>query len=481
MESVAEHPAVEIVKEDFSKIFQKHSQKALLQRSEALSARLQRLKKLRQWVNDNKTAISEAVYKDFRKPAFEADLSETFVVLADVNQAIRQLTSWARPKKVSPGFTFLGTTSFVHYEPKGVCLIIAPWNYPFNLAVGPLISAIAAGNTVILKPSELTPATSKLIKRLAREVFDPSEVFVAEGGADVSQALLELPFNHIFFTGSTRVGKIVMKAAARHLVSVTLELGGKSPVIIDASADLEDTAEKVAWGKLLNAGQTCVSPDYVFVHQSVKEAFLSLLSKKMEALFTTSNSDFRTSENFARIVNAAHFQRLSSAMKEALAEGAQLVFGGKTDESENYVGPAVLTNVPMDSTLMTEEIFGPILPVFSFTDHQEVIGFVNQRPKPLSLYVFSKSKEVQRQYRMATSAGSVCVNDVVLQFQHPNLPFGGVNESGIGKSHGRYGFIAFSNEKSYLQQRIGFTSAKLLYPPYTSFKKSFLKLLMKYA
>lgn len=479
-EFTTERPALDVLQNELSELFLGQSEKSISLRNESYQVRIERLKKLRSWVMTNKEKIRSAVYRDFRKPAFEADLSETFVVLADISLAIKSLKKWIRPRPVPAGVSYLGTSSYIHYEPRGVCLIISPWNYPFNLCIGPMVSALAAGNTAILKPSELTPNTSRLIVEMVKELFPREVATVVEGGPEVTQALLKLPFDHIYFTGSTQVGKIVMSAAAKNLSSVTLELGGKSPVIVDRTADLKDAAQKIAWGKLLNCGQTCVSPDYLFIHEDVKKPFLSLLESQMKSLFTQAEEDFINSSSYARIINKRHFRRISEAIGEAIEAGASLVFGGVTDATQNYISPTVLDNVPFQTQLMTEEIFGPVLPVNSFSSHDEVIQFINARPKPLSLYIFSGERATQKKYRLETSSGTACVNDVVLQFQHPYLPFGGVNESGIGKSHGYYGFLAFSNEKAWLRQRTGFTSAKLLYPPYSPLKERLLNFLMKY-
>lgn len=480
MEALELEKDAAVSQEKLEEVFSLQQKYSLVLRSESYRMRKSRLLALRHWVLSHRDEIREAVFLDFGKPAFEADLSESFVVLSSLNQAIRNLKKWTSSVRVPSGFTFLGTSSSIVYEPKGVCLIISPWNYPFNLAVGPLVSALAAGNTAIVKPSELTPNTSRLIRKMIEELFPPELAFVAEGDADVSRSLLKLPFNHIFFTGSTTVGKLVMEAASRHLASVTLELGGKSPVIVDQTSDLADAAEKIAWGKLLNAGQTCVSPDYLFVHASVRDRFLQLLRDKMIRLFDPQQTGLAGSGIYTRIVNQKHFSRLRSLLDDALAHGAKLYHGGDSLEDERFIGPAILTDVSPDARIMQEEIFGPLLPVNSFSDHSEVISFINARSKPLSLYVFSKDTKVQRKYMRETSAGSACVNDVVLQFQHPFLPFGGVNESGLGKSHGFFGFKSFSNEKAWLRQRTGLTSAKLLYPPYTPAKQRFLDFLMKY-
>jgi aldehyde dehydrogenase (NAD+) len=465
---------------DLSELFLRQSQKALLLRQESYRLRIERLKKVKAWILANTAKIRDAVYSDFKKPGFEADLSETFVVLADINLALRSLKKWAKPKSVPAGLTYFGSSAFVHYEPKGVCLIISPWNYPFNLCMGPLVSAIAAGNTAIIKPSELTPNTSQLIAQMVGELFPQEEVVVYQGGPEITQRLLQLPFNHIFFTGSSAVGKIVMEAAAKNLSSVTLELGGKSPVIIDKTANLKDAAEKIVWGKLLNCGQTCVSPDYLFIQEGVKAAFLEHLKYFLETLFKQPGENFKGAPNYARIINKKHYQRLCQALSTAIEDGASLVYGGDVDETENFISPTVLDNVPLHTTLMREEIFGPILPLNTFKNHDEVIQYINGQPKALSLYLFSNDKRIQKRYRQETTSGTACVNDVVVQFQQPHLPFGGVNESGIGKSHGHFGFLAFSNEKAWLKQRVGFTSAKLLYPPYTAAKKRILNILMKY-
>jgi aldehyde dehydrogenase (NAD+) len=477
---ITANDSVETAEASIAAVFLKQKKRALQLRQESYKLRIARLKKLKDWILSHREAIGTAVYNDFRKPAFEADLSETFVVVADINLAIRKLKKWTRPKSVPSGATYFGSSAYIHYEPKGVCLIISPWNYPFNLCVGPLVSAIAAGNTAILKPSELTPHTSQLITSMVGEVFAEEDVAVFEGGADLTRHLLDQPFDHIFFTGSTQVGKIVMEAASKNLSSVTLELGGKSPVIVDKSADLKDAAQKIVWGKMINCGQTCVSPDYLFVNQEVKEAFLRCLTDYFNSLFKKQDQTFRESDAYARIVNKKHFLRLSNALQNSIESGAQLIMGGDVDESENYIGPTVLDDVPLDTTLMTEEIFGPILPILTFSSHDEVINYINTQPKALALYIFSKDKKVQRRYRLETSSGTACVNDVVVQFQHPNLPFGGANESGSGKSHGHFGFLAFSNEKAWLKQRIGLTSAKLLFPPYTPLKEKLLDILMKY-
>jgi aldehyde dehydrogenase (NAD+) len=417
---------------------------------------------LEKWLRANQSGLEEAVYKDLGKPAMEVGTSEIFPVLGEIKQAIECIGRWTEPVKIDAPLTFIGTRSEVRYEPKGACLIISPWNYPFNLAIGPLVSCLAAGNTALLKPSELTPNTSSFIVKLVDEVFDKDVVSVVEGDATVATELLSLPFDHIFFTGSPAVGKIVMKAAAERLASVTLELGGKSPAIIDASANLKDAAKRIAFGKFLNSGQTCIAPDYVLVDNSIKDRFIELLKENIAVLF----NDYS-----GRVINEKHSQRLKHLLDDALSKGAVEAMTGKQ---------AILVNVSNDMLVMHEEIFGPILPIVSMDVSKEAIDFVNAKPKPLALYVFSYNKSFREKVLNETSAGGVCVNDCVLQFIHPNLPFGGVNNSGIGKSHGHAGFLAFSNEKPVVRQKSGYSNAYLFYPPYTSLKQKILAVILRW-
>lgn len=444
-------------------------------RSEPVKARVDRIMKLEKWLRANERGLEEAVFKDLGKPAMEVGTSELFPVYAEINHAVGSIDRWTDPVKIDAPLTFLGTRSEVRHEPKGACLIISPWNYPFNLAIGPLVSCLAAGNTALIKPSELTPNTSAFIAKLVDEVFgkgdndDKDVVAVAEGDASVATQLLQLPFDHIFFTGSPAVGKIVMKAAAERLTSVTLELGGKSPAIVEASANLKDAAKRIAFGKFLNNGQTCIAPDYVLVDRSVRDEFVSLLKENTKALFRE--------EDYGRIVNEKHFRRLRGLLDDAVTKGATQVLSGTLNENRKYFPPTIITDVDNDMLVMQEEIFGPILPILSVDD---VVGFINSKPKPLALYIFSNNKSSREKILDETSAGGVCINDCVLQFIHPNLPFGGVNNSGIGKSHGHAGFLAFTNEKPVVRQKSGYSTAYLFYPPYTSFKKKILAVVLRW-
>ncbi|MFA0961848.1 aldehyde dehydrogenase family protein [Roseivirga sp. BDSF3-8] len=463
------------------KHFRRLKSNSVALRSEGYKSRKRRLTKLRDWVMNNRPAIKEALFKDFKKPPEEVDLSEVYVVIQELNHAITHLKKWMKPKKVSTPLSLLGTNGAIHYEPKGICLIIAPWNFPFNLTVGPLVSALAAGNTVMIKPSELSPATSDLIHRMVEECFgDDDIVQVMLGDKETSTALLERPFDHIFFTGSPQVGKIIMEAASRHLSSITLELGGKSPLIVDEKANLRDTAEKLVWGKFSNAGQTCIAPDYVLCHEKIQNALLEEIRSAILRLFDPDGKGIQKSAAYARIINERHFDRLNDMLNEALDDGALLVSGGQTHREDCYISPTVLTGVDPDGKLSNEEIFGPILPVLSFNTVDDVITYINSKPKPLAMYLFCGGKENRQAIEKNTSAGGICVNETLVHFMHPNLPFGGANHSGIGKSHGHFGFLSLSNEKAVLKQRVGHTSVKLLYPPYTPRVKKMINLLLRY-
>jgi len=448
-------------------------------RLEPIQNRARRLRALRTWIKTNRHLIQQAIFQDFRKPPSEVDTTEIFPALSEIKVALSNLGQWAKSKKVDAPFTLLGTRSMISYEPKGLCLIISPWNYPFNLSVGPLVSALAAGNNVILKPSEVTSNTSALIAKMCNEIFSAKEVVVFEGGPEVSQELLKLPFDHIFFTGSPSIGKIVMKAAAENLSSVTLELGGKSPTIVSASAKLKEAAQRIAVGKFINSGQTCIAPDYILVHQSVASKFIEHLKKQIQQLFADKGKTILASPNYARVVNDKHFKRLNSLLAEALNSGAKLEVSGEVDQSERFMHPMVLSQVSLESRIMQEEIFGPILPIISYQTMDEVITIINEKPKPLALYFFGSNKREQSRIKQETSSGALCINDCAIHFLNHNLPFGGVNNSGIGKSHGYYGFLSFSNEKAIVKQRAGLTSIQFFYPPYTALIQKLISGLLK--
>jgi aldehyde dehydrogenase (NAD+) len=472
----AERPQTEI--NPFVEIFNAQKVKAQELRAGSIKERKQKLKMIKEWVAVNTDKIISALFLDFKKPEVEVLLSEIQPVAAAAKHAIHNIHRWSKPKRVPTPLPLVGASSHIHFESKGVCLIIAPWNYPFNLMILPLIEAIAAGNTAILKPSEMTPHTAQLIEDMITELFNENEVKVIQGEINTSQQLLGLPFDHIFFTGSPAVGKIVMAAAAKNLTSVTLELGGKSPVIIDETADLKDTAEKLVWGKFMNCGQTCIAPDYAYVHSSIYADFESALKIAIDKVYYR-NGQVNT-DDYARIVNEKHYQRVSGLLEDVVEVGGKISFGGTANAKENLIEPTIVTNLPDSCRVMQEEIFGPILPLLTYETIEDVIVQISKKPKPLALYYFSKSKRKIRKVIKEIPAGGVCVNESVLHFTNHDLPFGGVNNSGIGKSHGYYGFLAFSNEKAVLKQRIGLTSIKFFYPPYTSLISKLTRVVAKY-
>lgn len=447
----------------------------VLRQSNALQ-RIDILRKLKSAIQENEDAIYFALHKDLRKSRFEASVTELFFIYGEIDFAISNLRNWMSPKRIGKTMSNPFAKNRIYYEPKGVCLIIAPWNYPFQLVMSPLISAIAAGNCVMVKPSELSPAMSKVIAKIILDTFEEEHIACIEGSADVSKQLLELPFDHIFFTGSTEIGKIVMSAAAKNLTSVTLELGGKSPTIVDKEVDLEKAAQKIAWGKLVNAGQTCIAPDYILIHQNRLDEFIGLYKKFAAEMYFKSKEDVNP-EVYGKIISKKHFERLSGLVTEAVDKGARINWGGKTDEKNQTIYPAVLTQVPADTKLMEEEIFGPILPIVAYSDLDETISFVNGKSKPLALYIFSSNNKNIKKIIKSTSAGGTCINDVLVHIANPKLPFGGANHSGMGSSHGFFGFKNFSHERTVVKQRsLDFNN--LVYPPYHP-KQWVLKLLKK--
>jgi len=464
----------------FQAAFEALRRQAPALRREDVAARRARLQKLSDWLHAHRSEIHAALHADFRKPAAETDLTEIWTSLVELKHTRKHLKRWMAPRPVGTSAALLGTRAWVQIEPKGVVLIISPWNYPFYLAVGPLVSAIAAGNAVVIKPAEQTPATSALLARLCQDLFRPDEVLLLEGGKDVATELLKLPWDHIFFTGSPEVGKIVMRAAAEHLCGLTLELGGKNPAVVDDTASLRDAAEKIVWGKFLNNGQTCVAPDYLLVQESVQPALLRELTAAIQRAYNPEGAGIQQSESLARVVNEHHFARLAGLLEDAQARGATVAAGGVVDASEHYIEPTLLTNVPAGARVLEEEIFGPLLPILTFRTLPETAAYVNARLKPLAQYVFSTSAENRRYLLENIAAGGAGVNETVLQFAHPELPTGGVGNSGLGKAHGHAGFLAFSNEKGVMRQRVGFTGIKAMYPPYTGRVRRLIGLLVKY-
>ena len=435
--------------------------------------RIDKIRRLERALFARRSEIRTAMYEDFRKPAAEVDLSEIYPVAGEARHAIKHLRKWMRPQRVRTPLALLGSSSRLIYEPKGVVLVISPWNFPFNLSLGPVVSAIAAGNCVILKPSEMTPASSACMTRLIADLYPENEVAVIQGDAAASQALLAKPFDHIFFTGSPAVGKLVMKAAAQHLTPVTLELGGKSPVIVDRTADIDEAADKIAWGKFFNAGQVCVAPDYVLVDETVRDRFVERLRKSTEKMGVEGSRSV--------IVNERHAARVKLLLASATAAGAEIIMGGRDVETApRELPPTVIANVPPDAHLMQEEIFGPILPLVTYKTLDEALEIIGRKEKPLVLYVFSRAREVVERVIAGTRAGGTVVNHTLIHFYQLNLPFGGVGNSGMGKGHGFFGFQTFSNARGILEQRTRFSPIQLMFPPYTRMKQKLVDLTLRF-
>ena len=421
---------------------------------------------LRRAIQENESAILEALHADLNKSPFEASLTEITNTLEEIAWLQKHLTHLAKPRRVGTPLTLFRGKSEIHAEPYGCTLNIAPWNYPFHLSVTPLAGAIAAGNTMILKPSELAVYTSRLLADILPRYFEEQYLAVIEGGIDTNQALLAQKFDYIFFTGSVPVGKIVMEAASKHLTPVTLELGGKSPCIVDESADLVQAAKSIAWGKCINAGQTCVAPDYLLVQQSIQEKLLAEIRRQLTAFYGSSplqNSDY------PKIISARHYGRL----KDFLAQG-EILHGGGFDDTAHKIEPTLLGGIDWQSLIMQEEIFGPILPVLSFNDLSEAITQIQARPKPLALYAFTNSAANEQRLLAEISFGGGCINDTLMHLANPNLPFGGVGESGIGSYHGQKSFETFTHYKSIFK-RSRRPDIPLRYPPFSDKKLAWLK------
>ena len=436
-------------------------------RTQSLDWRREQLQQLKALASEHAEELVAALQADFGKPTFEAFTTDVAAVAMDCSMAIKKLRRWTRPEKVSTPIQQQPGRSRIVRDPLGVVLIIAPWNYPVQLLLSPLVGAIAAGNCAVLKPSEITPHTSAVLARLVPEYLDPDCITLVEGGIAETTELLSQRFDHIFYTGNGTVGRVVLEAAAKHLTPVTLELGGKSPCIIARDANVEVAARRIAWGKFLNAGQTCVAPDYILVHPDREQ---ELVEKLKEAITSFYGDDPQKTEDYARIVSPNHHRRLASLLKES----GEVVVGGELDEASRYIAPTLVRNVSAESPLMSEEIFGPILPILTCASTAEAIEFVNDRDKPLALYVFTEDRKVEEEVIGGTSSGGVCVNAILWHITNPNLPFGGVGPSGTGAYHGRASFETFSHRKSVMTKPTRF-DMKLLYPPYGRLKTALVK------
>ncbi len=414
--------------------------------------------------------IIQALYDDFKKPAFEAVITETSYVIVELKDTIKNLKRWAKPKRVFPSILNFPSTDYIYKEPYGKVLIIAPWNYPFQLALCPLISAVASGNQVVVKPSELTPKTSEIITKIIGKIFNKNHVEVVEGGVEVSQQLLAKRWDYIFFTGSVAVGKIVAKAAAENLTPITLELGGKNPCIIDETANLKLAAKRIVWGKFVNAGQTCIAPDYILIQKNMKSHFVDYLKEEITKAYGENPSD---SADFARIVNLKNWQRLVN-----MIDSKKVVFGGQTDKKNCYIAPTLIEENSVESDVMKDEIFGPILPILVYEKEIEIEAIISKYEKPLALYVFTENKSFSKKIIKKYSFGGGCINDTMIQFANKRLPFGGVGHSGIGAYHGSMSFDTFSHKKSIVK-KANWLDLPMRYAPYKD-KLPIIKKMLKW-
>lgn len=438
-------------------------------KTKKMSYRIKNLKLLYKSIQKYENDIMEALKLDLNKAPFEGYATEIGMVLEEISYILKHMEGFLKAKRVRTPLAQFPSVSKIYKEPYGNVLIIAPWNYPFLLSISPLVGAIACGNCVIIKPSNHSPATSSVIKRIIEDTFDEDYITVIEGGREANQSLLDNKFDLIFFTGSKHVGKIVMEKAAQNLTPVVLELGGKSPCIIDKTADLKMAGKRVAWGKGVNAGQTCVAPDYLLVHKDVKSDFVNELKKNIEMIF---GSKAEENLEFPKIINRKHFDRLNG-----LIETGKVIYGGKANEKTNQIGFTLMDNVGWDDPIMKEEIFGPILPIIVYEDLNEAIKLINNRPKPLALYLFTKSKEIEKKIIKEVSYGGGCINDTIIHLATSHMGFGGVGESGMGSYHGKASIDTFSHSKSVLKKS-NFIDLPVRYPPYGK-KLKLLKKIMK--
>lgn len=430
-----------------------------------LNWRRQQLKQLQLLLTSHQSELLQALQQDLAKPSFEAMLSEINYLHSDIKHCLSKLKSWAKPRRVSTGLRTFPSMAFIQPEPYGSILIISAWNYPLQLALAPLVAVLSAGNCAVLKPSELAPATSAIMARLLPLYLDKEAVVVIEGGVAETTELLKLPFDHIMYTGNGQVGKIVLRAAAEHLTPVTLELGGKSPVYVDSSADLKLTAQRIAWGKWLNAGQTCIAPDYILAHKDIAQSLADEIKVQLHQMY---GADPKLSPDYGRIINQRHLKRVQSYL-----DGTNVYHGGEVDLEQLYFSPTLVLDPPLESPLMTEEIFGPVLPLISIGGFDAAVAFVQKRDKPLSAYLFSNSSTQQQQWVEQISSGSQCINDVLMFMAVSELPFGGVGPSGMGQYSGKAGFEQFSHLKSVLKRPL-WPELPVRFAPYADWKAKVL-------
>ena len=440
------------------------------QQTKEISFRKNALKKLLAAIQKNEEAIQNALYQDFKKPVYESYISEIGIVIAELKLAINKLNRWSKPKTVIPSILNFPSWEKIYSEPYGTVLIIGPWNYPFQLSIAPLIGAIAAGNTAVIKPSELTPHTSQLVADLIEKCFDKSHAIVIQGDVYVAQKLLSIRWDYIFFTGSIPIGKFIASAAAKNLTPTTLELGGKSPCIIDETANINLSAKRIVWGKFLNGGQTCIAPDYILIHEKIKDSFIQAFKIEIENAY---GKNPKESADYMRIINQRNYHRLMKML-----EGETILIGGEHNENDLYIAPTVIHCLSLNNEAMKDEIFGPILPILTYTSEEEIEAIISSYEKPLSLYVFTSKKSFAKKIIKKYTFGGGVINDTVVHFANHRLPFGGVGHSGQGAYHGKHSFDTFSHSKSVVN-RFTWLDIPLRYAPYEG-KLKLLKLFFKY-
>lgn len=459
---------IELNKEDIEGILSQHNKFYKSQKTRSIDFRINQLKKLQQCIKTYESKICEALYKDLGKSEFESYTTEIGLVLSSIRNAIKNLKKWAKPKKVRTPIYLFPSKSYIVSEPYGTVLIIGPYNYPFQLLIEPLIGAISAGNCVVLKPSENVPNVSAVINEMISKIFNKEYIRCIEGGIETNISLINGKFDYIFFTGSIKVGKIIMESAAKNLIPVTLELGGKSPVIVDESANIKLAAQRIIWGKTINVGQTCVAPDYILVHELVKEELIKELKNSIQNFYGT---DILNNKDFGRIVNEKHINRLKNILDK---EKENIIYGGKINEKEKFIEPTLIEVSSWNSESMSEELFGPILPIITYRNLDYAIDSINKLPKPLALYLFTTNKQIEKKVLREISSGGACINDTITHLVNPLLPFGGVGNSGIGAYHGKHSFITFSHQKSIVSKsnKINFT---MMFPPFNEKKLRIIK------
>jgi len=459
-----------VEKTDIDQLFKTQHDRQNLQALKNTNAkeRINNIKKIESFIlnPDNHNKIANALAKDLKKSNEEVISTEITPVILTIKSVCKNLRRWMLDEHVPSPLTMAGMSSYIKYEPKGHVLIMSPWNYPFQLTINPLIYALAAGNAITLKPSEISFNTSAMLKEMMIELFTENEVSLIEGDVAIATELLEKPFHHIHFTGSPTVGRIVMKAASKNLTSVTLELGGKSPVILDKTVNVKSAAQKIAWAKCLNSGQTCIAPDYALIHESKLHSFLDEFEATINKFYNPENKGIQESPDYCRIINERNHKRIISLIDNAVEKGAKKVIGGESDSNDKYIPPTVLINVNSDMEIMNEEIFGPVLPIITYNEINEVIEQIHQLPTPLALYIMSNSSKNIDHIMNNTTAGGTAINELMMTSVNPNLPFGGKNNSGIGKSNGKHGFVDFSNERGVVKRKWG--NLKIIYPPYSA-------------